>query len=490
MHPPRGSSPPGLFATLGAEPREFVRLRDGFCVIVTAGGIAARRPDFAARASADGRLTGAAGGRQRDAVNDACLALPRRTGLPFRLPFYYGWVIAVVAAAAMVGTLPGRTQGLGLITEPLLRDLGLERVRFATMNLWATLLGALFCLGAGRLLDRAGSRIVLTAVTLLLGGMVLAMSAADGAAVFFLLLVLTRGLGQSALSIVSLAMVGQWFRRRLSAAMAAYSVLLSLGFMAAFPLVGGVVVAAGWREAWAGLGWALVLGLAPAALLLVRNRPEDCGLRFDEGRTAEAEPEGASFTWRAALCTPAFWVFALASSAYNLIASGIGLFNESILAERGFATEVYHRSLAVTALTSLAGNFLGGWLAPRWTANRVMALAMALLAGALLALPALTRPAQVYAVAVVLGVAGGFVMVIFFSFWAQTYGRAQLGRIQGTAQMFTVLGSAVGPLALAQGHVRTGSYAAVFVVLAAVVLLLAAAAWFVPLPGRPDRCAD
>ena len=24
----------------------------------------------------------------------------------------------------MVGTLPGRTQGLGLITEPLLRDLG------------------------------------------------------------------------------------------------------------------------------------------------------------------------------------------------------------------------------------------------------------------------------------------------------------------------------------------------------------------------------
>ena len=26
---------------------------------------------------------------------------------------YYGWVVLAMAAAAMVGTLPGRTQGLG-----------------------------------------------------------------------------------------------------------------------------------------------------------------------------------------------------------------------------------------------------------------------------------------------------------------------------------------------------------------------------------------
>jgi len=31
----------------------------------------------------------------------------------------YGWVMLGLAAAAMVGTLPGRTQGLGLITESL-----------------------------------------------------------------------------------------------------------------------------------------------------------------------------------------------------------------------------------------------------------------------------------------------------------------------------------------------------------------------------------
>jgi hypothetical protein len=66
----------------------------------------------------------------------------------------------------MVGTLPGRTQGLGLVTEPLMRDLRIDRIAFAEINLVATLVGSLFCLGVGRLVDRAGSRRVLTGVTL------------------------------------------------------------------------------------------------------------------------------------------------------------------------------------------------------------------------------------------------------------------------------------------------------------------------------------
>ena len=48
-----------------------------------------------------------------------------------------------------------------------------------------------------------------------------------------------------------------------------------------------------------------------------------------------------------------------------------------------------------------------------------------------------------------MGIAGGFVMVVFFSFWGRAYGRAHLGRIQGAAQAMTVVASAVGPLFLA-----------------------------------------
>jgi len=105
--------------------------------------------------------------------------------------FYYGWVVLGVAALAMVGTLPGRTQGLGLITEPLLRDLAVDRVRFAQINLVATLVGSLFCFGIGGLVDRHGSRVVLAALALLLGGVVLAMSGVHSAAMLLVLITLT-----------------------------------------------------------------------------------------------------------------------------------------------------------------------------------------------------------------------------------------------------------------------------------------------------------
>ncbi|HEV8487251.1 MAG TPA: MFS transporter [Blastocatellia bacterium] len=418
---------------------------------------------------------------------DSSSSVIRRFALsPARVPFYYGWVNLAVAALAMVGTLPGRTQGLGLIAEPLMRDLQIDRVFFGQINFWATLIGSLFCMGVGRLVDRAGSRTVLTAISLMLGTVVLLMSGVKGVLFVGLLITLTRGLGQSALSVVSLTMVGHWFVRRINLAMAVYTILLSVGFMVAFLVVGAAVIGSGWRVAWAGVGGALLLVLGPAAWLLVRRAPERADIAPDDRGRAEVAPDDTrvGFTLRQALSTTRFWVFALSSSIYGLIASGIALFNESVLAERGFDASTYHRSLAITAITALLGNFLGGWLTARWSMKRLMALAMWLLAASLLGLPRVTTQAHVVAYAIVMGLAGGFVIVIFFSFWSRSFGRAHLGKIQGAAQTLTVLASAIGPLLMAWGVERTGSYAAGFYLLAVVVVALGISAWFVSVP--PD----
>lgn len=401
--------------------------------------------------------------------------------LPFTLPFYYGWIHVFVAALAMVGTLPGRTQGLGLITEPLLRDLQIDRVYFARINLWATLIGALFSVGVGRLIDSVGSRIVLTVVAVALASVVLGMSATSNVAAIAVFITLTRGFGQSALSVVSITMVGQWFVRRLNLAMAIYTIALSVGFMLAFPLIGAIVLASGWRTAWWIVGLALLVGLAPLALILVRRSPESCLVELD-GEPIDRHLQ-TDYTLAEALSTPSFWVFGIASALYGLIASGIALFNESILAERQFDASTYHRSLVIVALTSLVGNFLGGWTASKWKMNRLLALAMVLLAGSLAALPHVSTQLHVAAYAAVMGLGGGFVMIIFFSFWSAAYGRKHLGKIQGAAQALTVIASALGPLVLAETVSRTGSYASIFYILTALVTLLALLAWFVRVPG-------
>ena len=417
---------------------------------------------------------------------------------------YYGWIVMLVAAAAMVGTLPGRTQGLGLITEPLLADLRIGRVRYAELNFRATIAGSAGAVGIGHLLDRFGSRRVLTILALALGGVVSSMSQTSSFAWLAIWVTLTRALGQSALSVVSLAMIGQWFVKRIDSAMAVYSVVMSVGFMIAFPLVGSILKARGWRVAWLWIGVALVAGLAPLAWILVRRGPESIGLHPDGAGAAVARPDAAialgGYAWQDALLTPAFWTFAVGTALYGLVASGIGLFNESILAQRGFGAEVYYQTLVVTAMTALAGNFLGGWLATRASASgestrvsaggttprvplpRLMAIALFVLTGGLVAIPLVSTYAQVMAWAVAMGLGGGLVMVLFFSVWPRVYGRRHLGRIQGAAQAITVVASALGPLLFAWCVEWTGSYATAFFALAAIVGAVACASLVTPVP--------
>jgi MFS family permease len=404
---------------------------------------------------------------------------------------YQNLIWVAMAAFAMVGTLPGRTHGLGLVTKYLLQDMQLSEVTYGRMNMGATLIGALFCLPAGWLLDRLGSRMVLTFVAATLGAIVWFMSGVIGIVPMFLLIMLTRGMGQSALSVVSISMIGKKFTGRLAWATSAYSILMSVGFAIAFPLVGSRIQqaieihgAAGWRTAWAEIGMVLIFGLAPLALLLLRTPPQ----LKDAESTAIPTEEGYSLG--AALATPAFWIFAGATSLYGLAVSGVGLFNQGILEERGFNANDYYNTLRFSTLVSLAAQFATGALATRWSFQRLVALAMALYAAGLVGLTLIHQHWHLWACTALLGAAGGIIMVTFFAIWGHAFGRAQLGRIQGVAQMLTVLASSVGPVLFSEckardwGSLGNNTYSPVLYLLAGIVILLGIAAWFVQLPKR------
>jgi len=414
------------------------------------------------------------------------LPIPSRGATRSR--FYYGWVNLVVAAFAMVATLPGRTQGLGLITEPLLRDVNVTHLAYATLNGWATLIGSVFCLACGPMIDRFGARAVLTGVLVSLGATVLAMSRVTQSTGLLVTLILTRGFGQSALSVVSLTIVGKWFVRRLPLAMATYSILISIGFIIGFSVVGYEAMHVGWQPVWRGIGVSLLV-LALVAVLLVRRSPESIGLQVDGEGTSVARPDEeveTGFTLRGALVTPAFWAFALSGAAFALVSTGLMLFNEAVLTERGFPKEMMLVVIVIVTLLGLIANFLGGWLAGRWPIGRLMGAAMFFLAVSLCMLPLARTKLMVYGYAVAIGIAGGIVMVIFFVCWGRVFGRRHLGAIQGAAQILTVLGSAAGPIALEESVQLTGSSSPLLLCLCPVVVILGLFCWLVPLPD-PKR---
>ena len=370
----------------------------------------------------------------------------------------------MLASLAMVATLPGRTVGLGLITEQLLVDLGVTRSSYAELNLWATFLGALFLFGTGPALDRS-LRWTTTAVLAAFSGAVFWLAHLPGPGLLLTVLILTRGLGQSSLSLSAVAIVGKSFKKKLSTAMGVFAVATSLLFVAAIPSVDSLLGQLGWRKVWMILA-AVILGISLLVAFLIRDpQAQKSGEEDDETKT------GTPF--REALRSPAFWVLTVGIGIYYFAFTGITLFSESLVVSLDFSRDIRNWFLAIMMFSGLASNLCCGWLVQRVSVLNIFGGAMIIFAACLIGFPVASGSiGLIYAVAVALGVGSGAVTVIFFAGFADLFGKRHLGKIQGVAQAMTVASSGTGPLFFARSFESSGSYSLVFFTLAPLALLV------------------
>src|SRR5262249_42773041 len=338
----------------------------------------------------------------------------------------YGWMTILVGAIAMAATYPGRTHGLGMVTEPLLKDLQFAdadgRVFFASLNLWGTLIGALFCLPLGCRFDRFDRSSILAGILLLLGLAVLWMSSVETWEQLFLGLILTRGLGQSALSVVSITIVAKSFRaRQLGVAMAWYAILSAPFHLILIRAVGWALTDAefGWREVWAGVGLSL-MALSLTAALLARN---SVSASEDEGAEEQVALDNSGATLWQALATPAFWLFSLTISIWGMIYAGVALFNVDIFRERGFDEKLYFNVLSLVTIVALCSKLFFGWLVNYVRLTHLLSVCLLATAASLCGLPFATEEWHAYVYGVGLGIASGAVALLFFAAWGTLYGR-------------------------------------------------------------------
>jgi MFS family permease len=408
---------------------------------------------------------------------------------PARLPFYYGWVHVVLASVAMSATFPGRTYGLGLVKEPLRADLGIGDLAFNWLNFWAIILGAILVWPVGRLIDKLGTRAVLTGVAVALGACVLLMSRSESETALFIALTLVRGLGQGALSVVAIALVGKWFRKRAGVAMGVFTVLLSVGFILPIFVVGEAVKTSGWRAAWDGVGWALLLGVAPLGLVSARSTPEACGILPDD--PAAGLVNAQTMTLVATLRTPAFWVYTAAATVFNLTFSALTLDNVLLLEEHGLdGAKANDMILGVLMVSGLPANLVAGFLARRRPMGKLLAGGVAVLAVSLGVFPLIGSLGAAAVYAALLGVSGGVITVVYFAVYGHSYGRLHLGSIQAVVQILSVLASAIGPVLLAAVREIFHSTNIFFFVFAVVSIALSIGAWLVPPPNRMTGTTD
>ena len=393
------------------------------------------------------------------------------------------FMVVAAAALAMSATIPGRTQGLALITQRLIEDIpGVTKDSFAWINCWGTLLGGLFCLPCGWLLDRIAPKYFALITIAALGAVTIGMSQARDATSLMIYVTLTRGLGQSMLSIISLTLMAKWFRRDSATPMAGYAIAMTMLMVVGFGLLqsGLSLKEAGaplpaWRPVWGGLGWALIF-IAPLCALLAW--PVTPGRKPDD---ASAVPFRSATVW-AALATGSFWVFALSISLFGLVSAGVSLFQEEIFKSLGLDVKTFYACQLIGLGVGLLSNFFTGWIARKVSLSLLLGIAMAVFAASLVTLPLLRTPQQAYLQAVVYAFAGGAIVVLFYLIWVHSFGPKHVGEIQGAVQLLTVIASAIGPPVVILGSTLLGGYAGIIWLLAILAAILAAAAYVVHVP--------
>jgi len=423
---------------------------------------------------------------ERTLLNFAAL----RTRLAHRLPIYYGWVILAVASVPSFGARPVMAVAtLSVFVVPMTDTFGWSRGQFSGAVSLGALFGLLVSPIAGRLIDRYGSGVLLSASAAVVGLCAIGLSLTSPIWSFYLLYVPGRAVFSSPLELGTSTAVSNWFIRRRPMALALMGIIQGIG-LTIFPLIAQVLINGwGWRTAWLALGiFTIGSGIIPVLLLMAR-RPEDMGLEPDPQRaesdagapsTTETSHENTAsaftefnYTVRQALATRAFWILALFSVFGFVVQAGVSLHQVPHYIGQGVPTHL----AALTASTFAFGQVPGGLF---WSmlARRIPLRVLLAVAGITMSVGAIgtgysTSLATGIPMGFLLGIGVGGIHLLLRLTWADYYGRLHLGSIRGLTLPAQIGGQAMGPIVAGFMFDATGGYETPFTVFGIIVAFAA-----------------
>ena len=396
-------------------------------------------------------------------------ALPAPTTRDRVAPLALGFV-------AMFSSAPGQSFLVAVFVDDILSGTHLHRTAFSAIYGAATVCSAASMILLGRIVDRRSLRVVWAAVSLGLALGCFAASTATSGIAALVALALLRTFGQGSMPLVGTLLVNRWFGARRGQAIAIASFGVATASVGLPPLAVVLIDQVGWRSAYQLLALVVLCAVAPLAVF-VRDPPAHRtavtaasraasplgGLRRSRRLRGVDIPTNGAPRLLAILSAPA------------MISTGITFHALSLLAGHGLSRHAAGIAIGALGAAGVAGTIFAGALSTRASTRTLMSLASALLTTGtlMLILPGGTLPYVAFAA---LGTAGGMTGVLGGMVWAQIYGLAELGRLQGIAIAAQITGAAAGPLPLALSHAITGSYSvglAIFGALAAVALAAA-----------------
>jgi MFS family permease len=322
---------------------------------------------------------------------------------------------------------------------------------------------------SGLLLGRLGPRLTYALGMVIL---VVAMSCAASFSALWQVYVVIGGLGGVAASLLGMvpaaALIGRWFDRRMSIAMAIAYAGFGSGVLVIVPLAQLGIDTYGWRQTYHLIAIALACTM-PLFLLpwsrLAGGSAHYRAARRDEGSSGTDMPNG---TWSiaTAIRTREFWLLAqvfffTACAVYSVIVQVV-----PFLVETGYQPIEAALAFGSSGMLSVAGVLFAGALSARF-GNRFTAtlsfVGTLIGTAALLAFSVMSTPVLVFIWVISFGLTQGARGPIISTLTARIFARGSVASIFGAIIMLMAFGSALGSWMSGFLHDLTGSYRAAFV---------------------------
>ena len=391
--------------------------------------------------------------------------------------FYGWWVVAgcILVTMTMVPPIMALSNKyLIYVTQ----DLGISRSAFTLANTVLQALGIFLSPFVTRFLARGNMRVIQSVSILGYCASYFSYSLAQSPIHLYISSLFLGVFYLNATLIPVSMMVTNWFTARRGLAMSLAMAGIGVGGTIFSPVLTFFLESYGWRVSYRLMAGIILVIALPAALFLLRKRPEDLGLEPLGGQQAAAQGMGSAgdFSLRRSWGKVFFWLLLIGMLTNGLINAGaLGHFPPAMQESHGAAVQA--AVISAYSLISIGGKLILGWINDRFGVVVSTTYACTLFGlSFVFILLADQSVAMLYAMAVVFGLGNAIGTVTPPLITAEVFGKENYSKAYGIVNSFTQVGLSLGSLAVASVYDAAGSYRFAWVMLL-VLTVVTLASW-------------
>ena len=391
--------------------------------------------------------------------------------------FFYGYIV-VVAGFIVLVILNGTLYSFGVFLKPLAAEFGWTRAMTAgAYSMFMFLCGFLYII-SGRLNDRFGPRVVMTASGFCLGLGYLLMSRISAIWQLYLFFGVIAAIGHSGGFVPLTSTIARWFVRRRGLMTGLVVSGIGIGTIIMPPIATRLILNYGWRTSYFIMGIVALVVIIIAAQFLRRDPGQIDQLPYgvSEAKQDNLIAEARGLSLREAIHTRQFWMLCVLFLSHGVGQQAVIVHIAPHATDLGISTILAANILSIIGGLSIAGRVGMGSASDRIGIKSTLIIGLTLLSVALFWLVVAKELWMLYSSAILFGVGYGAMMALMSPIVAELFGLRAHGTILGVASFAMMIGGGTGPLMAGQIFDITGSYQLGFLlsaVLSVIALVMA-----------------